>query len=560
MAKTIFGTSEKSNFILNMDLDRYRQGCGKLTLIVFWATAIAQLISHMLGSSEVKLAQIFEGGGFAGAVIFLLLLLRRVSLIFSLAGVFALFATVIGLMRKQFSKATAVPYLLTVASLVWAMISRFHSYDLKISLFGFPGREEGWFALLMYGGIFYLGTMLRRKSDLERFGRGLMILGIAECVVGFVQAIPLFDFLNPDDGLNPYRNIDPLLLWNTRLPAGMCSSPITYAMKLGMFGALAVPASLLAEEKKTRVLGTVCMFCSIVMALKTQTIAGVIAAAGILLTALILLVLKKQQAKSKAAAGLALCGAVCGVVWILLTPKINQTYFRPDKAHVQPGGKGFTVTAWEKDVSDITLPSGLTLAKSKDGNTYPALYDGGIVWDDGFYRVSTAGSYYPSAEHDFEIYDAASVLRYCWKQGVKAIKIDPLLGVGPDNFPFTQMRTSLEITANANAVDNPYNEYLYIAATRGIPSLLMHLAMLVCCFVLVWKRRGIVQSWVRLAACCAVALYAVTALVGMSVLTVAPVFWALLGVMAAEPIAEKAAAPKPEQTGKKSDKKEKANA
>ena len=288
MAKTIFGTSEKSNFILNMDLDHYRQGCCKLSLIIFWATALSQLLNHLLGSSEVKLAQIFEGGGFAGAVIFFLLLLRRVSLIFSLAGVFALFATVIGLMRKQFSKATAVPYLLTVASLVWAMISRFHSYDLKISLFGNPGREEGWFALLMYGGIFYLGTMLRRKSDLERFGRGLMILGIAECVVGFVQAIPLFDYLNPNFGLNPYRNIDPLLLWNVRIPTGMCSSPITYAMMLGMFGALAVPASLLAEEKKTRVLGNICMFCSIVMALKTQTVAGVIAGAGILLLAVVL--------------------------------------------------------------------------------------------------------------------------------------------------------------------------------------------------------------------------------------------------------------------------------
>ena len=352
MAKTLFGTSDKSNFILNMDLDKFRAGCGKLALILFWATGISQLLNHMLAPSETALAQLLENGGLGGVVVFFLLLLRRMSLVFSTVGVFALFATTIGLIRKQFSKATAVPYLLLLASLIWAMISRFHSYDLKVSLLGYPGHEEGWFALLMYAGVFFLGTMQRKKSDLERFARGLLTFGVVQGVIGFLQAIPLVDFLDENKGLNPYRNIEPLLFWNVRIPTGMAETPITYAMLMAMLGAVAVPAALLAEEKKTRRLAYISMFLSVLMALKTQTVAGLIAGFGILLIAVILFIRKRKQATGKAlllpcTAGAA---AVLAVVWIGLTPTINQAYFHPLKKAATVPQTGMTFAAFENNV------------------------------------------------------------------------------------------------------------------------------------------------------------------------------------------------------------------
>lgn len=558
MAKTLFGTSDKSNFILNMDLDKFRAGCGKLALILFWTTGISQLLNHMLAPSESTLAQLLENGGFGGVVVFFLLLLRRMSLVFSTVGVFALITTTIGLIRKQFSKATAVPYLLLLASLIWAMISRFHSYDLKVSLLGYSGHEEGWFALLMYAGIFFLGTMLRKKSDLERFARGLLTFGIVQGVIGFLQAIPVIDFLDENKGLNPYRNIEPLLFWNVRIPTGMAETPITYAMLMAMLGAAAVPAALLAEEKKTRRLAYICMFLSVLTALKTQTVAGLIAGFGILLLAVILFIRKRKQATGKAVLipGLAGAAAVLAVLWVYLTPTVNQAYFHPLKNAATVPQEGMTFVARENNVKEALLPNGFTMQYSKDGNSYPALYDGGLVWDNGYYRVSMSGAYSPSTEHDFEIYDACSVLRYCWQQGVRAVKIDPLLGVGPDNFVYTQLKTSMDVMSNPNSVDNPYNDYLYIAATRGIPSLLMYLALLVICFVLAWKRRGAVKSWVRMSAGGAVVLYAAAGIVGMSVLTVAPVFWMLLGILAADPLAEKEKAETQEKNAK-SDKKTK---
>lgn len=548
MAKTLFGSSEKSNFILNMDLDKYRRACGKLMLVMLWAVGISEGIYQLSYSANSGLSNMVDAGG--GGMIFALILvmLRSVATIFSVFGVLAIITVVIGLMRKQISKAMAVPYLLLAAMLGWAAISLFHSYDLKVSFFGQDGRDEGWLALLIYASLFYLGTMLRRKEEREYFLRGILNFGIFQGIWGFFQALPIIDYIDPSKGLNPYRNIDPMLFWNVRLPSGLTDSPVTYAMMLGMLAAVAIPAAFLSEEKSTRIRAVICGGLAVLMSFRTQTIAGVIAGCGAVLLTVILFAVNKKQIKGKAIA-LPLTvaiAAVCACGWIYAAPGMNYMYFHPDKTDTKKPDEGLSMSAREADVADIVLPNSFTI-RDRDGETHPALYDGGIVWDDGYYRLSTAGNYSGVAAETFNIYDAVSVLRYCREQGFKAIKIDPLLGVGPDNFYFTQQRVSYSIVSNPNAVDRPYNDWIYIAATRGIPSLLMHLGLLVICFVLAWKRRGTLKGWTVPAAGGAAVLYTAASMTGISVLTVTPLFWCLLGMLAAEPIAEPVRAAKEEK-------------
>ena len=554
MAKTIFGTSEKSNFILNMDLDKYRRACGKLVLGMLWAVAASEGINQLTNSANMRLSEMVNEGGGGMVFALIMIMLRAVAIFFSIAGVFAIITVVIGLMRRQFSKAMAVPCCILAAMLGWAAISLFHSYDLKTSFFGQDGRDEGWLALLIYASVFYLGTMLRKKDDREYFLRGILNFGIVQGVWGFFQALPVFDYIDSSKGLNAYRNIDPMLFWNVRLPAGLTDSPVTYAMLLGMLAAVAIPAALYAEDKQTRTRGIICGGLAVMMSFRTQTIAGLIAGCGAVLLALILFAVKRSAAKGKAFAVpvTALCAAVLAAGWIFIAPGMNHMYYHPDKTVNKEPQKGLSVSAVEADTAEIKMPNGFTF-KDRDGNPHAALYDGGIVWDDGYYRLSTAGAYSGTKAESFNIYDAASVLKYCREQGIRAIKIDPLLGVGPDNFYFTQLRTSYEIGSNTNAVDRPYNDLLYIAATRGIPSLLMHLALLVVCFVLAWKRRGVLKSWTVPAAGGAVVLYTAASMTGISVLTVSPLFWCLLGMLAAEPIAEpvRAAAEKKAKTAPK---------
>lgn len=546
MPKTIFGTTEKSNFILNMDLDWYRKFCAKLLLIILWATAAAQGLNHITFSVNTDLNDLMHGGGFGAVIGFLLVSLRSVATLFSIGGVLALIFTVVGMMRQQWTKGTAVLYGFVGVSLLWGVASMMQSYDYATSVFGVDGRDEGWIALLMYAAMFFLGTMLRRKENQETLLRGVMIFGIVQCVWGIMQSFPLFDYLNPNKGLNPYRNIEPLLIWNIRLPSGMTDSPVTFAMLLAMLLAISIPAAMLAEEKKTRITAVICAGCAMLMTCKTQTVAGLIAFCGaVLLTLAILIAKRKTLTGAKLAVPVIVGAAALSVGWVCITPAMNHAYYRPAKTEMKEPQDGLTVNAWETDNGDAELSKSLTfpdLNSSTEGKSLFALYDGGIIWDDGYYRLSTSGPYVLS-ENDFNIYDAWDALRFCREKGWEAVKVDPLFGVGPDNFYFTQLHISMQPTDHANLTDRPYNDFIYIAATRGIPSLLLHIALIVGACVLAFLHRKRMQSWILIASGAAVVLYCCTAMVGVSVLTVAPLFWILLGVFAGDPLTGTAPAP-----------------
>lgn len=547
MAKTIFGTTEKSNFILNMDLDWYRKFCAKLLLIVLWATAASQGLNQLTDAANSSLNDTVHGGGIGAVFAFFIVGLRSVATIFSIGGVLALIFAVVGLMRQQWTKGTAVLYGITGVSLVWGIVSMMLAYDYSTAVFGQDGRDEGWISLLMYGAMFFLGTMLRRKDNQEKLLNGLLLYGIVQCLWGILQAIPLLDYLNPNKGLNAYRNAEPMLIWNIRLPAGLTDSPVTFAMLLAMLLAVAIPAAFLGESQKTRIRGIVCAGLAMLIVFKTQTIAGLIAGFGaILLTVVMLICGRKARMRAKIAVpAVVLAAAALSIGWVYVTPSLNHTYYRPDKTTMKEPQDGLTVNAWETDNGDAEFPNGFTFPgfnEMTEGKSLYMLYDGGLIWDDGFYRLSTAGPYMREDEK-FNIYDAPSALAYARRLGWDAVKIDPVFGVGPDNFSFTQLHNSMSVSTHQNLVDRPYNDFIFIAATRGIPALLMHLALIIGSLVLAFRKRKQMPCWVLAASASAVILYCCTAMVGISVLTVTPVFWVLLGVLAGDPLEGSAPAP-----------------
>ena len=530
-----------------MDLEWYRKFCTKLLLIVLWATAAAEGINQLTNAANSSLNETVHGGGIGALFAFLIVGLRSVATIFSIGGVLALIFAVIGLMRQQWTKGTAILYIITGASLIWGLVSMMLAYDYSTAVFGQDGRDEGWIALLMYAAMFFLGTMLRRKENQEKLLCGLMKFGIVQCIWGILQALPFLDYLNPNKGLNAYRNAEPLLIWNIRLPAGLTDSPITFAMLLAMLLGISVPAMLLAEEKKTRLHGVFCTALALLIVFKTQTIAGLIAGCGAVLLTLLIFIFKHKAVRgSVIALPVVLAAAALSISWVYVTPSLNHTYYRPNKTSFRQPENGLTINAWETDAKEAELPNGFRfpdLNESTEGQSLWALYDGNLIWDDGNYRLSTAGPYVRK-DGDFNIYDAGSALKYTRKVGWEALKIDPLFGVGPDNFYFPQLHISMEPTNHANLVDRPYNDYIYIAATRGIPALVLHIALLAVCLVLAWQQRKRMPGWVLAGAYAAAVLYCCTAAVGISVLTVAPVFWILLGVLAGDPLEEKAPAAK----------------
>lgn len=503
MPKTIFHTTEKSNFILNMDLDKFRVFCSKLLAIMMSIVGASEMVFQLSYDYTSKFNEMIRDGGFGVVVALTIVTLRSIATIFSIVGVLVIVAAFIGGMRQQIPKKNLLPFALLGAGFLWAVVSLFNSFSYRDSLFGQDGRDEGLFTLLIYSALYLVGSMLRRKENIRRTINLVLGFGLFQCIWGLVQCIPFSEFPNA------YKFVDPLLLQNSFLPCGLTDSPITFAMLLTMLICLAVPAAIYAEKKAQRIYAVICAGVFWLLLLKTQTIASVLGAGFTALLTLILLIVsgKKKQGKPLGLLLTMVLSIGVSVVWVYFSPSINGTY-----------------TTW----NNAPIENGF------------AVRDGGIIWDDGFYRLSTAAPYASFDEHDFEIGDASSVIRYAWDEGVRTIKAYPVVGTGPDCFWYMQLHESMELLSNSNGVDRPYNDFLYIAATRGIPALLLYVALVA---VSIWygiKRRKQTASWVYLSAIFAVIGFLLTSMVGISVLTVSPLLWMMLGVMVGEPIDNKA--------------------
>ena len=149
--------------------------------------------------------------------------------------------------------------------------------------------------------------------------------------------------------------------------------------------------------------------------------------------------------------------------------------------------------------------------------------DKSIAYTDAYYRLFIVGGPSPINPDSH------------WKIGaersIDMIKEHPLLGVGPDMMAKIQISDMETMT---DSIDRSYNEYLYIAATRGIPSLVLYLALLgITVYRLVKDLKQFVndrEKWFRPALLTAVIAYSVQAYFSVSAVTVAPFFWLLMGI------------------------------
>ncbi len=117
-----------------------------------------------------------------------------------------------------------------------------------------------------------------------------------------------------------------------------------------------------------------------------------------------------------------------------------------------------------------------------------------------------------------------------WKKAFPIIQEHPLLGTGPSSFLRVFPRSKLEI---GRKVDNTHNEYIEMAMTMGIPALLAYLALILTILKsslsAVKKLDG--DEEIYLYGLIAVIIsYLIKVFFNISVVPVAPFFWALLGM------------------------------
>lgn len=492
MAKTLFHSSERSNFILNLKPERLRQLCCRVCMLSMLLLGGSMLLTELTQDVYGSLSDAISSGGAKGTFAYLVLLLRSVSAMSAVGGVLALIFAFIALMKKQFDpKRAALPGALLCGILILGYGSALLSFDTNAALLGMDGRGRGVLALLFWGAFFVICSQLHRR-EAERLGVWITGYGLAQCLFALFQILPI---RLPSS----YDHMFPRLLVNVYLPSGLSSNPAAFAMLLTMLGMLALPMALYSREKKTRIYYTVGAGTFLFFLPRTQCLAGLVGLGLMAVTGLVLGLRKGACKPGRTLAAVGLC-AVLGFGTAALAPLVNDSKF---------------LTSEE----DTALSAGYHLQ------------DGSIVFLDGTYRNDVCGQYSrQDAQGKFDLEQPLSIYPYMWEQAVRTIEKYPLLGTGADNYIYAQLRTSYTIVQNANIVDDPYNDYLYQAATRGIPALLLYLALAAVSLIRGGKAYKKGRAPIGLGALLGAGGYLLTAVCGISALPVTPLFWMLLGL------------------------------
>lgn len=493
MAKTLLGSSDKSNFIVNMTEEQYAKFASFGLIAACFTTSLATIIPEVSDDNTYSVC----ATGLA------------------VSGVLCLVLALIALIKKFVNGSVIVPAAAFAAMLGWGGLSLAKSYDINVGFYGFPQRGEGLLALIFYFGIFVTAASLRRKRAVNALLAGIVGSGLLNAVWALIQIFTgklLF---------YAYTDISVGVL--TVSPSGLSQSPVFLAMVLTLSLTAALIVSTTGETEKYRALATLCAFIFAFVMVFTRTFMGI--------------------------AGLAVAAAA-GIAAVFIAKK--------------PKERLMTVV-----VVIVSAAIGIAVAgivKSGDEKGYH-LYDGYILWsDDAYQRVSASGNYNSANEGgkhtDIDIEDTYDVYRHLNKETIKLIKRYPLEGTGPEQLVYPQiytyggLKSSAPITditmKNPGTFDKVYNEYLYTAATRGIPSLLFMLTVLVSVVVISAKKLRRDACGVNTGAFLLTVSGCLVFLIGCSNITFSPIFWACAGAAcAALPEKEPAVSAKKKSSAKK---------
>lgn len=122
---------------------------------------------------------------------------------------------------------------------------------------------------------------------------------------------------------------------------------------------------------------------------------------------------------------------------------------------------------------------------------------------------------------------------HIWKLTLKGIAVQPLIGPGPDNLvdglAHNLPYECLEYVDKYKAFfDKAHNEYLQIAATIGIPALIVYLAFVA---QILGKQKNLFKDNASFIFTISIISYLVQAFLNISTIGVAPIFWCLLGLV-----------------------------
>ena len=480
MPKTIFGTSEKSNFILNMKSSTLQKWIAAMLMLCVIVPQIGNFFITAFDASNSFLASFLYFTGFGSILFFIITMMKKeITLkenkIYIVVFVMAVLAFASYYGAVIFANAESLEY-----------GAEFAESYINTALMGALGRYEGLLSLWAYFGIFLLATAVTNKKTIYIIMDIIVGMGIVQAVIAVFQHIPGLDFLTK------YSDLPTLALRDVMLSSGLSDSPIFYGSFLTIVTGVAFAGALFDKNNKRALVYGLSALLFWLTGLFTSSVVPIIGICSVIVIMTVVVIVKQKnggvkfECKVFDTALKRYAAIVLGMTVIFVLVYIFQGIYIRDKA---------------------------------------------IAFYDGMYRLFIALGYSPV--------DKASLYETAWGRSIDIIKEHPLLGVGPDCLAKYQ---TLYEKYEINLIDKSYNEYLYIAATRGIPSLIAYIAFIV--YVLKRSKTGTGsearsgQDWYMTAIFVSVGAYLVQAFFSASSVTVAPLFWLLAGFACANKISE----------------------
>lgn len=462
MAKQLFNSSEKSNFILNMTEEKYSKIVSFGLLAACLCTSLSTAVPVISGGKDYTI----------------------ISAGLSLAGVICMVLALIGAMKRFVGKNLLVPLCGLGFTLVWAVISLINSYDMYVSLNGYPGRGEGLLAIIFYISFFITAASIKGNNARKTLVYGILANGLLNCVFALIQVF--------SGKLNDFHWASVKIELNAA--AGLSQSPLFLAMSLSLSIAAALMGAVLFSGKKEKIfcIFSACVFSFVIMF--TYSFIGICGAVISLIAAII-------------------------VIFAVKAPKISLL-----------------------SVLSVVVPAAAAVIVVQSGiigniSSY-RLYDGRILWfADSYMRITSSGDF----DSDFvDIDDTYDVHYTLNRKTLDIISGCPLTGTGPDQLIYPQIYTygpngsedsSVEdiLIFNKGTFDRVYNEYLNTAATRGIPSAIALIVTLLGAITIGFKRYKKTKDTMTLCMTMLTSMGALIFLIGCSNTAFSPIFWAVAG-------------------------------
>ncbi|MDE5860156.1 MAG: hypothetical protein K2H23_07230, partial [Oscillospiraceae bacterium] len=218
MPKTIFGTTEKSNFILNMKYATVRKWLSGLLYASMILTALGGAFITFMTEPNWALGTFLYAAGFSCVLFYIVLLMRK---------------------DIRFKDCPACYIAIAIAVLAFAsyysvVLSGKSQTYVNTAMLGELGRYEGLLAILAYLGVFLLAASVMKISTVKTIFDIFIGIGLVQAIIAVMQHIP-WGF--PSD----FRKLPALvLLKDVHLSSGLADSPIFYGSFLTLASGTAI--------------------------------------------------------------------------------------------------------------------------------------------------------------------------------------------------------------------------------------------------------------------------------------------------------------------------------